>query len=222
VVHSAYVTEQNIDERTAAWLATLAGARGRAALPDDCRAGLVVLDVQQAFCGADSPMRLPAWDACGSRCLELVDRFLAARRPVAFTQHVHRWETERSTLAHFFERRIMHGQPAGRLALEVHRYASRAALLEKDRLSAWSNPRLIRALPGCDTVVLTGVQTQLCVLSTALGAADFDLVPIVVADACAAPNETLHLAALTVLAAGHAHVMSTAEVAAAFFSGAGQ
>jgi len=213
VSHSRYVTTSNLQEKTDVWLSNLAGSRGRKPLNVAAKAALVVLDLQRIFCDPASPAFLPAWPASRLQCLALIDFFLKTGRPVVFTRHIHQ-EKSGGVLEHFFTRLIRPTDPYSEFAPEVQSYLEKAIVLDKDRFSAWSNARLATSLRQCNTVVLAGVQTQLCVLSTALGAADFSFVPVVVADACAAPNESLHVAALTVLAAGHAHVASADEIIA--------
>jgi nicotinamidase-related amidase len=61
-------------------------------------------------------------------------------------------------------------------------------------------PALAAALPGARTLVLTGVSTDCCVLSTALAAADAGLAVQVVTDACAGASEADHQRALDAMA----------------------
>ena len=61
-------------------------------------------------------------------------------------------------------------------------------------------PDLRAALQGSQDVVLAGVSTDCCVLSTALGAADAGIRIRVVADACAGLSDTDHQRALDAMA----------------------
>ncbi|MCW2811899.1 MAG: cysteine hydrolase [Friedmanniella sp.] len=61
-------------------------------------------------------------------------------------------------------------------------------------------PALAAATGGADTLVLTGVSTDCCVLSTALAAADAGVAVRVVADACAGLTPADHQRALDALA----------------------
>jgi isochorismate hydrolase len=76
-----------------------------------------------------------------------------------------------------------------------------------------------RAAAAEGTLVIMGLQTHLCVLATALDAARRDLRPVVVADACAARERSLHRDALRVLSSGHAHVATADEVISALAAG---
>ena len=55
-------------------------------------------------------------------------------------------------------------------------------------------------MQGAGTIVLTGVSTDCCVLSTALAAADAGVAVRVVADACAGASEADHQRALDAMA----------------------
>ncbi|MDH2443970.1 cysteine hydrolase [Amnibacterium sp. CER49] len=63
----------------------------------------------------------------------------------------------------------------------------------------WGEP-LRRALGDADAIVLTGVSTDCCVLSTALAAADAGMPVAVVADACAGASDEDHRRALDAMA----------------------
>ncbi len=66
--------------------------------------------------------------------------------------------------------------------------------------SKWG-PELARRVEGADggSLVLAGVSTDCCVLSTALAAADDGVAVQVVADACAGLTDDSHRAALDIL-----------------------
>ncbi|MCI0159219.1 cysteine hydrolase [Leifsonia shinshuensis] len=61
-------------------------------------------------------------------------------------------------------------------------------------------PELREAIGDADELVLTGVSTDCCVLSTALAAADAGLHVLVVADACAGASDADHRRALDAMA----------------------
>ena len=60
-------------------------------------------------------------------------------------------------------------------------------------------PELEQAIPAGSRMLLTGVSTDCCVLSTALAAADAGVFVQVVADACAGVDDTAHERALATL-----------------------
>ena len=198
-------------------LASLAGSRGRRPFGDLRRPGLIVIDAQRLFCDPASPAWLPEWRRAEPQVRRLAETFAHRGRPVVFTRHGHPPDDSGGLIARFFGRLQRRGDPVTELAESLRPLSAAALLVDKARHSALSAPGVRQALAGCDAVVLAGVQTPLCVLATALAAADTCWVPIVAADATAARRLAEHLAALEVLACGHAHVATTAEVLATFF-----
>jgi nicotinamidase-related amidase len=67
---------------------------------------------------------------------------------------------------------------------------------------------------GIDTVVVTGLVTDVCVAQTAREFGDRDFRSLVVEDACATLDETHHCAALETIALTFGRVLSSAEVVA--------
>jgi thioredoxin reductase (NADPH) len=90
-------------------------------------------------------------------------------------------------------------------------------LLVKSHYSAFCSTDLESWLrkQQCDTLVICGVQTHLCCETTAREAFMLDLAPVVVADACAAKDEELHLGALRNLAHGFSVIGTTDQLASA-------
>jgi nicotinamidase-related amidase len=83
-------------------------------------------------------------------------------------------------------------------------------VVEATTFSKWG-PAL-RALIGTDELVLCGVATDCCVLSTAVGAADAGVEVRVVADACAGSTPAAHDQALAVLG-GYSPIITLTTVA---------
>ncbi len=80
----------------------------------------------------------------------------------------------------------------------LQRYIPPAAVIDKAAHSAFESPTFVELLHdrSCDTVILTGVETDVCVLATALGAVDRGVRVIVVADAVTSSSPDGHQAAL--------------------------
>jgi len=89
-------------------------------------------------------------------------------------------------------------------------------VLTAETFGKWG-PDLQADVAGADTLVVTGVSTDCCVLSTVLAAADAGLTVRVVADACAGASETDHQRALDAMAlyAPLVTITTVAEVLAA-------
>lgn len=82
------------------------------------------------------------------------------------------------------------------------------AVLDATTFGKWG-PALESATDGSGTVVLAGVSTDCCVLSTALAAADAGITTLVAADACAGASATDHQRALDAMALYTPHITIT-------------
>jgi nicotinamidase-related amidase len=79
------------------------------------------------------------------------------------------------------------------LVPELAHYVPLARLFDKHVYSPWTGSDLHRQLPGAgiDTVIITGGETDVCVLATMLGAIDWGFRVILVTDAlCSSADET--------------------------------
>jgi nicotinamidase-related amidase len=161
---------------------------------------LVVIDMQDVFADPSSD-----WHAPGTSALvEPVNR-LAAARPgrVVLTRFVSPPEPAGAWVGYYRQwpfalqrqdapiYRLMGGLPAG-------------PVVDCTTFSKWG-AALATLTAGAD-LVLCGVATDCCVLSTALAAADAGIGVRVVADACAGSTEAAHIAALEILA-GYAPIV---------------
>jgi nicotinamidase-related amidase len=74
------------------------------------------------------------------------------------------------------------------------RFVPPALLIDKPAYSAFSNPQLTELLVGngIGTVVITGAETDVCVLSTALSAVDLGLRVVIVQDALCSSSDIGH------------------------------
>ena len=133
---------------------------------------------------------LPAICALADRHPErtLFTRFIPARRAGegqgTWARYYRRWASV--TLEEV-------GEDAARLVPELERFVPPAQVLDKAVYSPWTEGRLDRLLAGSgvDTVVITGGETDVCVLATALGAIDRGLRVVLATDAlCSSSDET--------------------------------
>jgi nicotinamidase-related amidase len=86
-----------------------------------------------------------------------------------------------------------------------------ARIVDKSVYSPWRTPELSELLQarGCDTLIITGGETDVCVLATVLGAVDRGFRVIVVADAlCGSADET-HDAVMTVYQSRYSQQIET-------------
>ena len=86
--------------------------------------------------------------------------------------------------------------PAGEvdLAGPLQRYVPPARVLDKTTYSPWLNTGLASSLlaSAVDTVVITGAETDVCVLATVMGAVDLGFRTIVVADGLCSSSDESH------------------------------
>ncbi len=107
------------------------------------------------------------------------------------------------------------------LLLEHRTLAGKAAIFDKDTFSAFGNAKLVEALnaAGTETVILSGVETDVCVWATALDAVDAGFFVVLARDALASGTPEAHHALLDVIAprfAPQVAVMNHAELEAAW------
>ena len=214
-VRERYAEPGNVDEVVDSLLRTVEGSRGRRPLPDLQRAALVVLDLQAVFVDPESPAFLPSWPAFAPRLELLVTAFRHAGRPVIRTRHSHPEDDEGGTIGHLFGRLIVDADPLAGFGTG-HGANPGEITVVKSRHSAFAGTGLADRLEhlGVSAVVLAGVQAQLCVLATAVEAGSHDLLPVVAADAVAAPDLAGHAASLQALAGGLAWIATADEIAA--------
>ncbi|MFC3572023.1 cysteine hydrolase family protein [Streptomyces yaanensis] len=157
---------------------------------------LAVIDMQRVFAEPDSPWAAPRFEEAAAGVRRLLPafgervtftRFLAPRKPVgAWRAYYEQWS---------FALR----PPDAPLWRLTDHFADRARhVLDATTFGKWT-PELAERVGPDGRLVLTGVSTDCCVLSTALAAADAGVEVLVVADACAGADDAAHDRALAVL-----------------------
>lgn len=159
------------------------------------RPWLVAIDLQPIFGDPASPWAAPEFDRAAAGTARLVPAF--AERTV-FTRYVAPAAPRGAWRAYFAE------WPFALLPDEHPLYALDPLFGEPARVETrptfgkW-DAGLAAAVEGADEIVLTGVSTDCCVLSTALAAADAGVRVLVAADACAAPSDADQARALATM-----------------------
>jgi len=107
------------------------------------------------------------------------------------------------------------------LLLEHRTLAGKAGIFDKSTFSAFGNEKFGTALQaaGIDTLILSGVETDVCVWATALDAVDLGYFVVLARDALTSGNPEGHQAILDVIAphfAPQVSVMNHAELEAAW------
>jgi nicotinamidase-related amidase len=156
---------------------------------------LVLVDMQRVFADADSPWATPDFAAILPTVAGLAKSFADA---VTFTRFV---APERPTGAwrdYYAEWPFALQPPDAPLWDIVPELEPTGPTVDATTFSKWG--RALAERVGDATMVLCGVSTDCCVLSTAVAAADAGVAVRVVADACAGVSAESHRATLDVLA----------------------
>ena len=154
---------------------------------------LVVVDVQMGFITEYSAPVVPV-------IADLLDRWQSAGGASILTRFVNAPGSTYVRLIGWSE--LMPGDPSVDLAPEVARFAPAAtAVIDKGGYTALTPDVLaLIAEHGWTDIVIAGMDTDSCVLATALTAFEAGLTPWVVTDACAAhAGPSVHEAALLVM-----------------------
>lgn len=157
-----------------------------------------VIDMQRVFAEPDSPWAAPRFDEATAGVRRLLPafagrtvftRFVAPEHPQgAWRAYYDRWP---------FALRPPDA-PLWRLVDELADEAGTVGLVDAPTFGKWG-PELAARLGPDGRLVLAGVSTDCCVLSTALAAADAGVEVLVAADACAGADDESHAKALHVL-----------------------
>lgn len=155
---------------------------------------LVVIDMQRAF-RDEGQWQVPRYQ----EIVPVITRLQQAlgSGPV-FTRFI-RDEAETGAWAAYYRRwnemRFPSGSGAWDITIDV---PGEATVLDAPTFSKWG-PELAAFVPEGGEMVLTGVATDCCVLSTALGAVDAGRFVTVVSDACAAVSDEAQRQTLALL-----------------------
>ncbi len=196
---------------------------------DPARTAVLVIDMQNDFVAEGAPLEFPD----GRRIIPAIERLLEAAReyemPVIYTAHVHRPDGSDLGPHRDLYPPVAAGEALvdGEVGAEVYpALAPRPGelVIRKHRYSSFYGTDLATVLAGhgIDTLLLTGVTTETCVLSTARGALELNFKTIVVSDGCASCDypdigqgamsaAEMHAAALRIMAFGTADVATVDE-----------
>ncbi|GAA2272161.1 isochorismatase family protein [Nonomuraea roseoviolacea subsp. roseoviolacea] len=169
---------------------------GKAPAFRDREAWLAVIDMQHVFGERDSDWFAPRF----AETIDPIRRLVRAFTPrVTFTRFVAP-EHPAGAWADYYERWPFARQPAGsRMYALVDAFAADAGpTLDATTFGKWT-PELAERVGGGGRLILAGVSTDCCVLSTALAAADAGVEVVVAADACAGADDASHVRALDLM-----------------------
>lgn len=158
---------------------------------------LVVIDMQVVFAEEGNPWAAPGYATAEPVVQRLVEAF---GERVVFTRYVAPEHPTGAWAAYFEQWPFALVPPDDRLYDLMPAFADRPGhVLTKTTFGKWGDE--LAALLGPDaTMVLVGVSTDCCVISTALPAADAGVAVRVVADGCAGASAADHERALAAMA----------------------
>lgn len=160
------------------------------------RAVLVVIDMQPVFAEPGSPWAAPRFAEALPVVRALAERAGADR--TVFTRFVAPEHPEGAWVAYYADWPFAlqpEDAPAYAVVPELADLAADAAVVTATTFGKWGSDLAAHVRPG-DTMLLAGVSTDCCVLSTALPAADAGVAVRVVAEACAGADDESHARAL--------------------------
>jgi nicotinamidase-related amidase len=158
---------------------------------------LAVIDMQRVFAEPDSPWAAPRYAEAAAGVRRLLPAF--AER-VTFTRFVAPGRPTGAWQAYYERWPFALQPPDAPLWRLTDDFAGRAPhLMDATTFGKWTPELAARVRPE-GRLVLAGVSTDCCVLSTALAAADAGVETLVVSDACAGADDASHARALDVMA----------------------
>lgn len=209
-----YVTQENINEKSAEWLKKIETFNSHRMKLKPERAALLVIDMQRFFLEPDSPTFVPGGLAILPGVKKLISTFREKNRPVIFTKHVHHPDgIDAGIMGWWWEGMCKEGTPESKVHQEIAPLKDEKVIL-KHRYSAFYNTDLetiLRCLEIEDLVVC-GIMTNMCCESTTRDAYYRDYRVFFLADCTGAINEEMHLASLLNLGYGFAYVTGAEEI----------
>jgi nicotinamidase-related amidase len=154
---------------------------------------LAVIDMQRVFGEPDSPWAAPRYAQAAAGVLRILPAF---GERVVFTRFIAPAEPVGSWVPYYEQWPFALQPPESRIWELTDEFADAdAPMIDATTFGKWTPGLAERVGPG-GRLVLAGVSTDCCVLSTALAAADAGVHVTVVTDACAGVDDAAHLRAL--------------------------
>jgi ureidoacrylate peracid hydrolase len=203
--------------------------------PEPARTALLIIDAQREYFDPDGALFTEHAAGILENLLALLDGARRSGTRVVWVRHVQAADgSDTGRMADFDDTpSFVAGTPGVEIIPQLVPRADEP-VVDKTRYSAFVNTRLESILKtwGVDTVLISGLMTQYCSVTTARHAHDLDYRVIFIADANAGPDlpdlgfgEVPHAEAMraiaTALAGGIADVTDTQLVVAALGEGAG-
>ena len=199
-----YLTKKNRKKKVKKWLSSI--DRKRKWQSDFSKTALLILDMQKFFTDEGSHAYVPSSKAIIPVISTIVEIF---EGPIFLTRHVQS-EDDENLMIHWWRDRI-EGNPS-----ELHPSIAKieGEVVFKDRYSAFFGTDLERTLKelGIDSLIITGVLTDLCCETTTREAFMRGFKVYFIADGTATATEKRHTAALRSISWGFGEVISSEEL----------
>ncbi len=210
----AYVTKDNIADKTAEWLERIAPFNTHEMRLNRDRAALLVIDMQNFFLDPESPTFTCGGPAILPNVKRLIAAFRRADRPVIFTKHVHHPDKiDIGIMGWWWKGMCIEGTPESEIYGEIAPSPNEKVIL-KHRYSAFYNTDLetILRCGKIEDLVIAGIMTNMCCESTARDAYYRDYRIFFPADGTGSINEEMHVASLLNLAFGFSWVTTADKI----------
>jgi nicotinamidase-related amidase len=159
---------------------TLAARTDKVITVDPDRTALVVIDVQNGFVTDNSRHVVPV-------IADLTRRWLAAGRPLVLTRYLNHPGSMFERLLHWTE---LAAPPATDLVPELRDAADHATVLDKKGYTFLTDEgRALVAANGWTDLVYCGIDTESCVLKSAVDTFEAGIRPWILTDACASHTD---------------------------------
>lgn len=180
---------------------------------------LLIVDMQNDFVDPAAPLSTPRATAIIPRIKELATACRERQFPVIYTQEMHRPGLEDFGIEHHFEPiHCVEGSAGGEVVAELTPVEGDHVINPKRRYDAFLGTELdllLRCLK-VENLLITGVCTDICVISTAFHARNLDYRCFVVADGVDGTSQERHDAALLCLSHVWAYVGTSNDAAGLF------
>jgi nicotinamidase-related amidase len=188
-------------------------------VPEPARTALLVIDMQNDFLLPDAPVPAPGGLDLIPVIADLGRACRSAGFPVVFTQEMHRADLSDFGIELDFEPpHCLEGTPGMDLVDGLEPDPGDVRITGKRRYDAFLGTDLDLALRnrGVQNLLVAGVCTDICVISSVHHARNLDYRVVVLRDACAGTTADRHEAALACMEHVFARVATIAEAAIVF------
>lgn len=203
----------DLQTKTQEWLVSIKKFNRHPWPIDMLKTALLVIDMQNYFI-ADGEEMIRFRDGIVSNVRLLIDLFRTQKRPVIFTRHAHTQDgADLGILKTWWDEMPVDGTVDAEISNKIKPLDGEKVIL-KNRYSAFFNTDLDEHLKAnnINTLVITGVMTNICCESTARDAYFRDYHVKFVADATGTVNEEMHKGTLLNLAYAFADVCTTDKI----------